>query len=216
MRKITDIYSEYKIMPNLIMHQLRVTAVAEQICKSLDIEVDKESIIKACLLHDMGNVIKFDMVQTKSIFGLSDSEIENIKKIQDEFIQKYSHDEEKANVEIARELDVSETVVQFISGNGFNNLCIIKDNTDWGSKILQYSDLRVGPKGVLSYDERMDDGKKRYANHKNYVEEEERNKIVNCGRDIEKQIFAHSNIKQEYITDESVKEMIEELKNFEI
>ena len=41
MKKITEIYKEYKIMPNLQMHQYRVAAVAMQICESLNIKIDE-------------------------------------------------------------------------------------------------------------------------------------------------------------------------------
>ena len=36
MRKILDIYDEYKIMPNLQEHMLRVAAVASLICDNFD------------------------------------------------------------------------------------------------------------------------------------------------------------------------------------
>ena len=61
MKNITDIYEKYKIMPLLAMHQIRVAAVAMMICDSLSVPIDKDSVIKACLLHDIGNIIKFDL-----------------------------------------------------------------------------------------------------------------------------------------------------------
>lgn len=216
MRKITEIYEEYKIMPHLQMHQLMVAAVAKQVCESLDIEVEEEIIIKACLLHDMGNVIKFDLAQTKSVFGLSDLEIENIKEVKQEFIEKYGENEHEATTEIVRELGLSERIVQLVSNNRFRNMCIDKDGDDWLQKILHYADLRVGPHSIVSYDERMSDFMERYKNHKNLVEGEERLKLIDCGKEIKKQIFSHSNIKPEDINDESVRGIIEELKNFEI
>ena len=92
MRKITDIYNEYKIMPHLQMHQLRVAAVASVICDSIDFDLDKNLVITTCLLHDMGNVIKFNLNQTKSVFGLSDGEVAEVKVIKEEFIKKYGED----------------------------------------------------------------------------------------------------------------------------
>ncbi len=61
MRKISEIYEEYKIMPNLREHQLRVAAVAAQICDNFNKPLNKKEIITACLLHDMGNIIKFKL-----------------------------------------------------------------------------------------------------------------------------------------------------------
>jgi len=57
---IQQIYDHYDIMPSLQLHMLRVTAVAAMIVESFNQPLDKNNIIKACLLHDMGNIVKFD------------------------------------------------------------------------------------------------------------------------------------------------------------
>ena len=216
MRKITDIYKEYKIMPHLQMHQLRVAAVASIVCDSLDLKLDKKLIITTCLLHDMGNVIKFNLDQTKSVFGLSDIEVEDVRIVKKEFINKYGEDEHEATIKIIEELGLSEKVRYLAGENRFSFMCKHSKEGDLTQKLIHYADGRVGPHGILSYDERMNDASKRYKGHKLSVHEEERDRLVNCGRDIEKYIFSHSNIKPEDINDESVKEIIEELKNFEI
>lgn len=216
MRKITDIYKEYKIMDILQMHQLRVAAVVNLICKNLNIEIGKDILIKTALLHDMGNVIKFDLAQTKEIFGFSDEEINKIGEIKNEYIQKYGGDEHEATVKIIKELGLDEEIVRIAGENSFSNMCLHKEGNDMYLKIMHYADGRVGPNGVLSYNQRMDDANERYKNHKLSVDKEKRDRLVQCGRDIEKEIFSHSNIKPEDINDESVKNIIEELKNFEI
>lgn len=216
MKKITDIYEQYKIMPNLEMHQLRVAAVARQICDSLDLKVDKDVITKAALLHDMGNVIKFDLKQTQAIFGYSDTETEKARVVQSEFIEKYGSNEHEATAKIIKELGFSEDIAELANQNRFSFLCDHVGIEDIRVKIIHYSDMRVGPHGVISYDERMDEAGKRYKNHPQSIEEQERQKLIQCGRDIEKQIFSHSNIKPEDINDQSVKNDIEKLKNFEI
>lgn len=203
-------------MPHLELHQLRVASIAWIICDSLSLDLNKDLIVTACLLHDMGNVIKFDLSQTKSIFGLSDEEIEDITKVKNEFIDKYGDDEHEATVKIIKELGLSDNVIYLAGENRFSSMCKHSKEEDLLKKIIHYSDGRVGPHGVLSYDERMHDANKRYKNHKLSIEEEERDRLVNCGKDIEKYIFSFSNIKPEDINDESVAPMIEELKNFEI
>ena len=56
---ILEIYKKYHLPENLQMHMLRVAA-----CSNLIIdnwkgkEIDKQSIIRVCLLHDMGNMVK--------------------------------------------------------------------------------------------------------------------------------------------------------------
>ncbi len=62
MKNIIQIYSQYKIMPTLQQHQLRVAGVAKQICDSISEPIDKEVVVDVCLVHDMGNIIKFDSI----------------------------------------------------------------------------------------------------------------------------------------------------------
>ena len=214
MRKITDIYSEYKIMPQLQMHQIRVTAVAKQICESLSISIDIDIVIRACLLHDMGNIIKFNLPHFPEF--LEPEGLDYWQTVKDEYISKYGEDEHEATVKIMRELGILDNIIELAGDNRFSYMCRHRDSEDMYLKIIHYADGRVGPHGILSFEERMNDAGKRYKDHKLSFQDEERIKLVECGKDIEKQIFAHSNIKPEDITDESVKEMIEELKNFEI
>jgi len=59
-RTITEIYEHYNIPPWLQEHMLRVSAVSSIICDQLGDKVRKHEVVSACLLHDMGNIIKFD------------------------------------------------------------------------------------------------------------------------------------------------------------
>ena len=212
MRKITDIYEEYKIMPNLQMHQLRVAAVAKQICESLDFGIDKDIVVRVCLLHDMGNIIKSKLDYFPQF--TQPEGIEYWENVKEKFIEKHGSDEHEATVKIIQELGQNENIAYLAGENRFSFMCKHKDGKDFIQKLIHYADGRVGPYGVLSFDERMNDANKRYKSSS--FDEEERNRLVNCGKDIEKQIFAHSNIKPEDINDESVAGIIEELKNFEI
>lgn len=214
MRKIIDIYEEYKIMPNLQMHQLRVAAVMSQICDSLNIEIDKNILITVCLLHDMGNIIKSKLDYFPEF--VKPEGIDYWQNVKDGFIKKYGENEHEATIEIIKELNLPEKVAYLAGENRFSYMCKHRDGEDFMQKLIHYADGRVGPHGILSYDERMNDANRRYHNHKLSVEEEERDRLVNCGRDIEKEIFSHSNIKPEDINDESVADIIEELKNFGI
>ena len=55
---IQEIYTKYKIMPSLQLHQYRVAGVAMYLCERVKMKIDTDNIIAACLLHDMGNIIK--------------------------------------------------------------------------------------------------------------------------------------------------------------
>jgi len=61
MKSPKEIYREYRLMPSLSLHQLRVAAVAKLICDSFKERIDTNNVVLACLYHDMGNIIKFDL-----------------------------------------------------------------------------------------------------------------------------------------------------------
>jgi len=212
MKKIKDIYKEYKIMPNLAMHQMRVAAVAMQICEFLDIEIDTESVVKACLLHDMGNIIKFNLNHFPE-----HNEPEGIaywQNVKSDFIHKYGEDEHNASLLISKELDVSSYIYDLINSVDASHVEIISKEEDFGKKICFYADNRVTPHGVTSILERNIEAKERYKDHPHSFTEESGLYFMKNLTEIEKQIFSHLNIKPEEINDESIKNYLEKLQDF--
>ena len=214
MKKISEIYKEYKIIPSLQEHMFRVAAVASLICDNFTEPLPKEEIITACLLHDMGNIIKFRMDIIPQFF--EPEGVSHWQNVQNEYKQKYGDNDHEANVKIIKELNISEKIASLANLNRFSLVCEHRDSWDMTIKIVHYSDGRVDPHGVVSYEERMNEAKKRYANHEDFLDEERRKKLVACGKDIEKQIFAKCKIRPEDITNESVAPIIAGLKNFVI
>jgi hypothetical protein len=215
MKNITDIYSEYKIMPMLSIHQIRVAAVANMICDSLSVPIDKDNIIKACLLHDIANIIKFDLnfpIQNEP------TEINYWQQVKDEYIIKYGKNEHEASVKIAKELGLSNRVVELIASvdSAFIVDGSIKNNNDFGKKICSYADGRVTPHNVASIKDRNEEARKRYENHPHSFSEESRHLFISGMEDIEKEIFSHANIKPEDINDDSIQSYIDKLKTAKI
>jgi hypothetical protein len=213
MKSISEIYKEYKIPLNLQMHMLRVASVASMICDNFNESLPKEDIITACLLHDMGNIVKYDMNVFPDL--LEPEGAEYWQKVQDEFMEKYGKDDHHANLKIAKELGMPPSVVYLMDQIQFQNLCIHYKDEDMSNKIISYVDQRVAPYGIVSYDERAEEARKRYQNREEFmVKEEERRELFICGKEIEKQIFAKCKIKPEDINNETVKPIIESLKDF--
>ncbi|MFA6353812.1 MAG: class I tRNA ligase family protein [Candidatus Paceibacterota bacterium] len=208
---IETIYKKYKITPNLQEHMLRTAAVASLICDNFTEPLQKEEIIIACLLHDMGNIAKFDMNVFPESF--EPEGVEYWQGVKEEFIKKYGKDQHETTIKIMQELGLPDNLVLLAGRNSFSLICEHRDSSDINMKIVHYADGRVDPCGVVSYDERMDEAKGRYK-LKSRVEEEERERLTQCGKDIEKQIFAKCKIKPEDINNKTVAPIILELKNF--
>ncbi len=211
--EISDIYTKYKIMPNLQEHMLRVAAVASLVCDNFDETLPKEEIITACLLHDMGNIIKF---KWDSPLGLLEPKLEYWKKVQSEYIEKYGENVHEATTSILRELGLRQIVSiieSFDSNNPYNSDNILK-NDNWVVKICLYSDERVAPFGVASIDDRLTENRKRLENRGIIMSEEKYIFIKNSLLALEKQIFAKCKIKPSDITDKTIPSTVLKLKNF--
>ena len=159
---IREIYHKYSIPPNLQLHMLRVAAVGSYIAQNIETKnIDAEVIIKTLLLHDMGNIIKFDFSNT-AILGEEKNRIEYWKTVQSDFIQKYGTDEHRATESIAKELGVDNYIVYIISNRGSSHMPFVLNSDDWNLKISSYADFRVDPFGIVSVDKRFDDIEARY------------------------------------------------------
>ncbi|HBB49543.1 TPA: hypothetical protein DEQ22_01980 [Candidatus Nomurabacteria bacterium] len=210
MKKITEIYKEYKIMPSLQEHMFRVAAVASLICDNFTEPLPKKEIITACLLHDMGNIVKFKLDYFPEL-----NEPEGMKywqKVQDEYIKKYGNNDHDANNKIALEFGMGGRILELINSISFFGAPSNVLDKDFAKKIVAYADERVSPFDIVSLEERFIDLSKRYAHHSGMTSE--RKRFENALRDIEKQIFAKCKIKPEDITNESVAPIVVGLRNF--
>ena len=207
---IIEIYKKYHLPEHLQMHMLRVAA-----CSSLIIDnwngtmIDKESIIRASLLHDMGNMAK-----------ISEDEIEDEKfrKIRKEYIEKYGRNSHKINLIIAKEEGLRDFEIEIIDKKSSKRGEEALNSERYDVKILLYADQRVAPYGVTSLKERLEEVKKRYKNVVSSVwsNEEMANHLIECSLGIEKQIFQYCNLRPEDINDRIIEIYIEKLKEYDI
>lgn len=216
MKTVQEIYSEYKINSGLQLHQLRVGAVAKVICDNFEGKLDKESVILACLFHDMGNIIKFDLNFYPEL--LEPEGLEYWQKIKDEFIKKYGLNEHIATGSIAKEIGLPKKVMNYINIIGFSNATKNELSDSFKDKICNYSDARTSPFGVISLEERIMEGRKRYLDRKDNhpIASDNFESLFESVKNIEKQIFSKIKLDKEEINDDSIKDIIEELKNVKI
>lgn len=160
---ILKIYEQYDIPKNLQLHMLRVAAVGKIICDHASIQsIDSNLIIKTLLLHDMGNIIKFNFRNT-SMFSPEDSvKIESYKTTQTEFVSKYGSDADVATLQIIKEITSDEQIFELCKNCHGQMAHRYVTGEFWNEKICYYADMRIGLHGILSVDERFEDLKKRY------------------------------------------------------
>jgi 5'-deoxynucleotidase YfbR-like HD superfamily hydrolase len=214
MKKIIDIYKEYEIMPSLQQHMLRVAAAAYLICDNFDVNLPKNEIITACLFHDMGNIIKSDLKKFPDF--LEPEGLSYWAQVKNKYIEKYGNEEHFATEVIAKEMDLPLKIVDIIKQIGFSNATKNELEKIFEYKICNYSDLRVGPYGVLSLNERTKEAHERYKDRKHSLSSDSFESLSSSLKNVEKQIFERCKIKPEDINDESIAPIVLELKNFVI
>ncbi len=207
---ILDIYNKYHLPERLQMHMLRVAACSNLILDNWKGEkINKDSVIKAALLHDMGNMAK-----------ISDDVIkdEEFRKIRKEYIDKYGRESHKINLIIAKKEGLTDFEVDIIDKKSSRRSEETLNSGRYDVKILLYTDHRVAPYGVTSVKERLEELKIRCKNIPQSVwsNEEKANHIIFCTLEIEKQLLKNCNLSPEDINDNSIEKYIEQLKKYDI
>lgn len=174
---------------------------------------DTHTVVSACLLHDMGNIIKFRLDRFPEF--LEPEGLEYWKKVQDEYKKKYGTDEHVATLMICDELGVSDAVLTCIRAVGMTKAHHNLSEGTREEQITNYADLRVGPRGIISITERIADGKARYGNtHDGITFTEVGFRAI--AKEIERLQIAltTSTFKPALISEHQVAELAEELKTF--
>ena len=207
---IIEIYKKYHLPENLQIHMLRVAACSNLIIDNWKgAEIDKKAIIRVCLLHDMGNIVKIPEDFSKD---------QEFLKIRKKYFDKYGTNDHEINLEIGKQEGLTEKELTILDGKrSRKNEETLKSNS-YERKICAYCDQRVAPDGVVSIKERLEDAKVRYKNKSSSVwsNEEKANHLIDCSLGIEKQIMEHCKLKAEDINDVNIKEYIEKLKIYNI
>lgn len=212
--KISEIYSKFNIPIFLQTHMFKVASVAEIICRELKVEVNKSEIVQAALVHDLGNIVKVHFEKLSAFFK-DENEKDYWKEYRQSIIEKYGKTADEATKNMILEINISGKIFDYLNWVGSKNLKakaveeITKENLQF--LILPYADSRVSPLGIVSITERADEAAKRYGFSK-----EESKKFLEGIKSIEKVIFKSCKIKPESITNDSVKEIMGELKDYEI
>lgn len=203
---IVGIYDRFNIPPNLRMHMFRVASVGKLICnKWKGKSIDKEDIVAALLLHDLGNIVKFDLESVGGINFLDEQERKRIdfwRGIKVSVKEKYGETDHIATIGMAKELELDKKLMYLLEemGHAEDFKYDLSKSDNFNLKILVYSDVRVGPRGVISMKERFEDLFKRYQPPRVDLFR----KLYSICDDVEKQLFANLSIRPEEINDETV------------
>ncbi|EKD99463.1 MAG: hypothetical protein ACD_22C00253G0005 [uncultured bacterium] len=155
MDRVSKIYSDYKITPNLQKHMTWVAGVANLIMANWqgEFNYNKKAILHACLFHDIAKIISFKTFK--------DDEY----KLQTEFVAKYGDDEHVACNRIVLEVGLLPDALEMIQKNNIKPFVEkvrgILNSDDYSMKILKYADSRISPQGIVTLKGRFEELQKR-------------------------------------------------------
>jgi len=206
---IKKIYDKYHIPPNLQKHMLRVAALSQILIENwINQKLDKTSVTTACLFHDMANIIKYNF-SNPPIFKREGQKTDYWKNIQESIIHKYGHDVYKATLTICHEIGMKNKIIHLVGKLEWSNsLNLIKENR-FESMICIYSDMRIGPHGILSLRNRLKDLRSRNTSFDFEFTEK-------YAAALEKEIQKHISISVNSITDRELNERFEKLLKREV
>lgn len=194
---VRQAYGTYQTPQNLQEHMLRVSSVARVVLEHwIGPPVDKEAIVKACTIHDIAKPMNFDP-DKQAQFGMPDDKIEELRQLQNRLRTAYGEDEHHATVGICKEIGCSPIVVSLVDNLEWKYIPRLLAAKDTASLVPIYCDMRVGPKGILSLQARLEELKNRVS------ADDYEDKVVN-GSAIEEELANNTSIDLNGITDAQV------------
>jgi len=203
---IDSIYRRFRMPKHLQDHLRRAAAVGRFICEHWKgKEIDVDNVVAVLLLHDLGNVVRFDFdnVELNSLYE-EDSDLGDLKRIKNEAIERYGEDDHVATDKMCRELEVNDRILFLLKNKTFVQNKDICAAGDFELKICAYADQRIGPRGVMGLEERLDKAKARGSKS---MQHPEADLLVNCALKIEKQVLDNTDLSAEEISDEAIGEI---------
>lgn len=212
-----QVYDFFELPGSLQQHMLQTAALGLMICQNWKSEnLDQELILTTLLLHDLANLVKFELNSTLSQSLLtSKHSLAYWQQRQNRFKNKYGENAEKANIKIIRELRPQqlEQITRILKNHSLDRLPSLLQQKNWEQKIVLYSDLRITPQGLSSIKERLLDLRQRYQNRdSNWSDEKIFQTRLKNGLTLEKQL---NNSTGRNITQLTTKDLVESKQKIE-
>lgn len=207
---IDAIHDRFENPPILREHQKRVAAVCAFLADYWrGPPIDRDVLIAAALVHDLGNLTKADFSDEetqRTLMGEAEwARKDHWQAVQQRIFERYGNDDHGVTQAMLTELDVDASISAAIGFTGFLNSARVVESGTWLSRLLIYADIRCGPHGVLSVEERFREGSVRH--HKRTAEglhTENAQFFRECMDKLESLVQAHLSVPVAAIADESV------------
>lgn len=214
---VSQLYQQYPVPLNLAEHMFWVAGVGTWIAQHFQSKIDQKLITKSLLLHDLANLIKFDLAKFSYFLKPEDHDLQYWQAQQQVMIARYGDREHLALLALLKELNVDAKTYQLLDQLSIYNLPAIVEGTDFPLKICLYADYRVAPAGLVSLETRLADLKNRYHQREpNLASQKKAAKNLTLLKQLETQIETNLDLSLTKMTQEQVFNLLKKLKDFEL
>lgn len=212
-----EIYVNFGLPKHLQRHMLQVAALGQYLSQNCTEEILEYHVVWALLLHDLGNVLKFDFSAGVDLFDPEERDLETWQKYQAEIAKKYGDDVHETTIKMAKEAGAAPRTLELIQGMGRTGLKDAVETADWEQRICCYSDFRVSPSGYTTLEDRFDDIIMRYtARPVRPVKIERISRDRNSAIQLEQQLRSRLLIELDKLPEAELVHQAEVLKDFKI
>ncbi len=211
---IQEVYTQFRLPRNLQRHQYRVAALGAHVADHSAGEVDRDAVITTLLMHDLGNILKFDWDQAEHLFDEDERDIAYWQRVQADIREQFGAEVHSATIAMAQEVGASPTVVALLQQMGTSQLLAAVEGDNWELKICLYSDARVDPFGYKTVQARFADILERY---KDRFSPEKVKKMKQSEQGcllLEQQLNDHFGLALPTLPEQALKDMESELSQF--
>jgi hypothetical protein len=204
-------YEKYMTPKNLQEHMLRVASLSKIIVDNwIGPTIDKLAIIKACAMHDIAKPVAFNTSKAaQAKFGVTPEDALNMKKLQNFIKDKFGSDEHKAAIEMCKDMNLGEKAIKLLEDIEWKYTARLLSENNLESLIPVYCDMRIGPRGLLSLTERINNLGQRTIGHDIASFHREGNKL-------EQKLQENISVDLNLITEQELESLFPELLSLEI
>ena len=156
--KIADLYQEYRVPRKVIKHMLKVAQFAAKLCDKFikkGIEINKDLVIKAALVHDLLRVCDFRELQLRKLKQtVTSKDLETWMDIQEKHGEE-GH--EQAAAKLLHNLGHRQEA-NLVRKHDFYK---VDELETWEEKLLFYADKKIEGAKIVSLKKRFKKGRER-------------------------------------------------------
>lgn len=211
-----QIFDHFNIPLGLQQHMYTVAGIGKYITDNwLGEKINQQAIVTALLIHDLGNLVKFDLSPGAKVYDPTLA-TDQWRKNQQMMIEQYSSDAHQATLIMAKEIVTDPLVLKLVASMDATNLAKTF-NQSWEEKICEYADLRVTPFGITSLENRLNDIHQRYKQHSQaWSDEQLLTQNKSFGQKIEQQLQTNTKVDIITIPAEKIATYLVELPDYQI